>query len=341
MVQASDIEKALEQVLPVEMLEQIKSLAQFITNEINHSVNTPDLTQYNKQHEAITDESLQNALSFLSGKTIHTPTTTLTFGTGNQVGDVKIRDVAGRDIVNLHIYLELPVDKQIITNYRSTNQKAHSFVKQLRSRLILILIGVTFIVLITLGVAKSIIRPAPTQIAQQVNEPQWLALLHHYPMVPGIGLAGVELGNMEGEIVKTLGKPDSVSEAHEDIERHIIVFEPDENTEIAQYSLVYKTQEIYLIVATNRDSRKARRIRIINTNIREKGIFPSYKGVSIGSTPLQIKRSLGSPINEIDDYADCYYFSNSESTIYEYNGISFTVCKADNRVHMIDIDNIK
>lgn len=107
MVQAYDIEQALKQALPSEMQGQVKQLAQIIADRANRRSTTSIATQ-----QLNSSEDIQDAFLHLAGETINASGTVLTFGAGSQMGDISIRDLAGRDVVNFNIHVySSPLEK--------------------------------------------------------------------------------------------------------------------------------------------------------------------------------------------------------------------------------------
>jgi hypothetical protein len=125
MVQAHDIEKALRHILPLEMQGQVKQLAQIIADRANKRSTTSTATQ-----QVNSSEGMQDAFLHLAGETINASGAVLTFGEGSQIGDVRVRDLAGRDVVNFNIYINHSALEKTSTTqgeagegFLNTNQK--------------------------------------------------------------------------------------------------------------------------------------------------------------------------------------------------------------------------
>jgi hypothetical protein len=86
------ISEALRNALPPSLQDQVPALAQ----EIAAAKKTKDT-------HILTSSNIAPLLNSLAGKEIKIGTSLMSFGEGNQQGDITIRDVAGRDIYNLTI----------------------------------------------------------------------------------------------------------------------------------------------------------------------------------------------------------------------------------------------
>jgi hypothetical protein len=97
MLQAADIAAALRQHLPAEYHSAIPHLAQVLAEASTGAV-SPAEAQASLP-------GLADALRALAGREVQTNNALITFGSGNQLGAVTIRDVAGRDVITLHFNL--------------------------------------------------------------------------------------------------------------------------------------------------------------------------------------------------------------------------------------------
>lgn len=86
---------ALRQALPPELHHFVEPLAQYL----DAAAALRDLTQNPQRAPA-----LAAALQQLQGKELVVGQSTVVFGTDSHIGDVEMRDVAGRDIVHIHLY---------------------------------------------------------------------------------------------------------------------------------------------------------------------------------------------------------------------------------------------
>jgi hypothetical protein len=122
-----EIAAVLRAVLPLELHHLVEPLARHLVAAAEFRILASD---------PATSPSVEEALTILSGKEIALPTgVSLSFGQGNTLGDVTLRDVAGRDIVNVTI-VQLAKDtagldetqRQILTllnSWSTFNQPVH------------------------------------------------------------------------------------------------------------------------------------------------------------------------------------------------------------------------
>jgi hypothetical protein len=97
MLQVADIEAALRQHLPAEYYLAIPSLAQALAEASTGAVNAAQAAL----------PGLADALRALAGREVQVNNALITFGSGNQLGDVTINDVAGGNMIKLHFNLEV------------------------------------------------------------------------------------------------------------------------------------------------------------------------------------------------------------------------------------------
>lgn len=149
-------------MIPTEELENALKIA--TTHELHHhiplmvhviqSIADKKLSIEEAQQQITADFDLQNIAQQLSGKTITTSNTVVSFGENSQLGDFSVRDLAGRDIVNLNIALHF-----INSNTETPLRHPTSNIKQLTqkispSSLIYLIIGTTIIVMILFSVGR-------------------------------------------------------------------------------------------------------------------------------------------------------------------------------------------
>jgi hypothetical protein len=111
-----DYFKALQKALPAHLKDQARSLAQLLAvleKDQNKTLNTKDIS---------VSQEITSLLNQLAGKNIETTEATISFGQGNQLGDVTFRDTAGRDIINIHI----PAPQQVSPDQLSGAQRSRS-----------------------------------------------------------------------------------------------------------------------------------------------------------------------------------------------------------------------
>lgn len=118
MTTLQDIERALRATLPKELHQYIPKLIS--TLERNQKSQSESI---NIDDNSILKEEIKELLSALAGKQIQTNNAILTFGEGNQFGDITIRDVIGRDSHTHHYHIHLG---DVIVKAPTSSQKSLS-----------------------------------------------------------------------------------------------------------------------------------------------------------------------------------------------------------------------
>jgi hypothetical protein len=97
------LEKALHEVIPSTQENYIPVVAKLLADIANGSVSIEEL-----RDRISSDSNLSSALASLKGNQVQLSDTILSFGAENQVGDVTIRDITGKEPVNitLNIYIQ-------------------------------------------------------------------------------------------------------------------------------------------------------------------------------------------------------------------------------------------
>lgn len=108
-----DMEQVLRDSLPIELHDRVPELVSLLreTLEKARSASSP-------QDKVISPE-LGVLLELLAGKELRTEQAVLSFGAGNQIGDITIRDIAGRDINKNTINLQ-------VDNYTINHKTYHT-----------------------------------------------------------------------------------------------------------------------------------------------------------------------------------------------------------------------
>ncbi len=166
---------------------------------------------------------------------------------------------------------------------------------------------------------------------------QWLYQLKHNSIIPGVGLAGVKIGDTESEAIEILGKP--VRFRHVEGEGKEI-FVDDRKGFVLHYALLYETDNIFLGIYTNRDTREVKRFRLHDASFNSNKFLPSVQGITIGSSVDQLVEAMGQPIR-IKEHSTCPDFGDpkvtSKARSYVYEGITFWICEANQLVYNMDI----
>jgi hypothetical protein len=108
MLNVTEIEAALREALPLELQATVSALARLI---VDMSAGTSPTSEPQAQ-----PNEMRAVLAMLAGREVPTSGSVLSFGEGNEVGDVHIRDVAGHNIIRFtiapHIHHHYPPDAQ-------------------------------------------------------------------------------------------------------------------------------------------------------------------------------------------------------------------------------------
>lgn len=159
------------------------------------------------------------------------------------------------------------------------------------------------------------------------EEPQWINQLSSNPIVPGVGLAGIELGYTEEKVIDMLGNPAEDAFPVKDV-----------NGKLLFYAVRYDYNGLFLGVYTTPDTRTVWSIRLNDSGFNKDGFIPFLQGITIGSSEADLLRSFGQPLSK-DEHSTCpeNLGSNRSTTTFKFNGISFWVCEANKLVYLIDI----
>ena len=123
MITTDNITAMLQQHLPAELHPAIPTLAQFLA-DASHSAapngtTTGALAKVQAALQACltSDPNLTTALHALAGREVNVPNgdtgaSVISFGTGTQIGDVSIGDVAGRNVVKIHLDVHQTIGTQ-------------------------------------------------------------------------------------------------------------------------------------------------------------------------------------------------------------------------------------
>jgi len=98
MLQPKEVKRALEDALPNNLESYALKLAQLFSDAANGVI-----TKEEVKNSINSDPMLTNILLSLAGKEVSTTNALLSFGENTATGDVSIRDLAGRDVINFNI----------------------------------------------------------------------------------------------------------------------------------------------------------------------------------------------------------------------------------------------
>jgi len=108
----SEIQNALSQSLPKELYSTAQLLAETI-----YALDVGKINTYDAEKILHDDENSSKALRILSGQRVRTASSLISFGKENNVGDVFINDVAGGNIIKIHVN----IDRTQYTKHESPN----------------------------------------------------------------------------------------------------------------------------------------------------------------------------------------------------------------------------
>lgn len=162
--------------------------------------------------------------------------------------------------------------------------------------------------------------------ATKSNLPKWITQLSNNPILPGIGLAGIQVGYSERTVLAALGTPPETLPVKTD------------KGELLFYALQYRYEGLFLGVYTSRDARKVQSIRLYDDNFNRQAHIPrTDSGATIGISAIHLQQILGEPA-KTDKHLTCpRTLGNVGATTVHYAGISFWVCDANKLVYLVDI----
>lgn len=99
----AELTESLRKILPPNLQDQAESLAQIVVDTMSGAISTAESSQ-----RLSANPELAAALSRLSGTGVTSSDSVIRFGEGNQVGDVRIGDIAGGDAIKLTINIHQP-----------------------------------------------------------------------------------------------------------------------------------------------------------------------------------------------------------------------------------------
>lgn len=154
--------------------------------------------------------------------------------------------------------------------------------------------------------------------------PHWAQQVGKNPIIPGVGLAGIELGFTEDQVVELLG---------EATEPTITIV--GAQNEPLFYAFKYQYKDSGMTVNVTVDTRIVEYITIWDNDQIPEKFIPSINGITIGDLEENLKGMFGDPIT-IYNFPICP-LDSKESISYDYSGIGFEVCKSNSLIFQIDI----
>lgn len=185
------------------------------------------------------------------------------------------------------------------------------------------------------GTALSILfrsEPRP-MLFRSEPRPKWVAELIRHPLHPGVGMAGVSIGQTEKEVIAALGEPsESMGQVIGDGREIFLDSRPGT---VQHYAIGYEHGGIFLGVYTDRDTRKVHSLRLMcrggGPECKE---LPSFRGIAIGA-PASSLKVLGEPRRHFE-HLGCG-LPLAKATMYQFQGLSVSVCSRNSLVEKLDI----
>jgi hypothetical protein len=179
---------------------------------------------------------------------------------------------------------------------------------------------------------SKIISIWPSVHGTEQAEPGWVGALRQNPIIPGRGLAGLNVGDPESNISAKFKL--ALPPATQVVGRGEEIFLDDKKGLVLYYAITFRSDGLFLGVYTDRDKRIISSFRFWDSNFNKSGLLPSFRGITIGTTKQDVLTSMGKPQREQKSLG-CSGIG-SETVTYYYPGISFSVCE-NGLVYMIDI----
>lgn len=116
MVNVQLLEQELRKAIPAELHHKIPQLVKQLQEVIEDANNFQE-----GQQVSLSSPQLKSVLSALAGKELQTEAAILSFGSGNQIGDISIRDIAGGNVN--HSNINVKVENKVTVNKRPPTPK--------------------------------------------------------------------------------------------------------------------------------------------------------------------------------------------------------------------------
>jgi hypothetical protein len=195
------------------------------------------------------------------------------------------------------------------------------------------------VICIGLGAAATLIKSLSEAIVTGFTlvepeiRPNWLVELTRQPLRPGIGMAGLSIGQSEKELITSLGEP--TKNIGQVIGNGYEIFLDNRPGVVQHYALIYEYGSVRLGIYTDRDTRRIRSFRLsCHGGGSECKELPSFHGVAVGTSASSLK-VLGEPIRRIE-HVGCAS-PEMNATWYQFQGIAVSVCRQSFLVEMIDL----
>ncbi len=158
-----------------------------------------------------------------------------------------------------------------------------------------------------------------------LSQPHWLRQLAEQPIIPGVGLAGVAIGDPESKVVSVLGSPSDEIPVR------------TTSGELLGKVLAYKHAGVFLGVKTTPGTHVVRTMRLYDSDFDHNHQLPRLKGVGVGSSEARVRQAFGEPASTFEHGTCPASLSDPRATQLRYPGVSFCVCAANHEVLWVDI----
>ena len=152
------------------------------------------------------------------------------------------------------------------------------------------------------------------------NCPRWIYTINENKIIPGRGLAGLEIGMDISSVTKALG-----------IENRTLY-----NSDISVDAKIYELEDDVFLGIYFDGNKKVRSFRLSTDNFNKNNIL-KHNFFSFDKNDLI--SSIGKPLKTDNHYTCTGCKPNYQAETYYYNGISFWICDCNNKVTLLDIDN--
>ncbi len=155
--------------------------------------------------------------------------------------------------------------------------------------------------------------------------PLWVEMLYSNPVVPGTGLAGVNIGESEADFLTRLGPPTAGPSATKSLDGRIL-----------HYTTQYRHRSLFLGLYSEPQTRTLSRLRLSDHRFDvERHLPPIHASVSLGSLDEEVLDALGEPAARNSHFTCPRGLPSTEATTFVYEGFKLWICHR--RVYLLEI----
>jgi uncharacterized caspase-like protein len=151
------------------------------------------------------------------------------------------------------------------------------------------------------------------------NCPRWIYAINENKIIPGRGLAGLEIGMDISSVTNALGIESRTSY----------------NSNISVDAKMYELEDDVFLGIYFDGNKKIKGFRLFTNNFNKNNIL-KHNFFSFDKNDLI--SSIGKPLKTDNHYTCTGCKPNYQAETYYYNGISFWICDCNNKVTLLDID---